>query len=70
MVVEEERIEAATRNSVREKGKSKTAPSTWLGGAVKGSLLLCYTGPLAEKWKSEISGKQHRPKPIPWERNS
>ena len=25
---------------------------------------------LAEKRKSEISGKRHRPKPVPWERNS
>ena len=29
-----------------------------------------YAGPLAEKRKSEISGKRHRPKPIPWEKNS
>ena len=25
----------------------------------------CYAGPLAEKRKSPISGKRHRPKPIP-----
>ena len=36
----------------------------WLGRAQRGSLWLCYAGPLAEKQKSEISGKRHRLKPI------
>ena len=36
----------------------------------RGSLWLCYAGPLDEKRKSEISGRQRRPKPIPWEENS
>ena len=56
----------------RERKESKQTngtpqDSTWLGGAQRGSLWLCYAGPLAEKRKSEISGKRHRPKPIPWE---
>ena len=45
---------------------SKTPPGTWHGGAQRGSLWLCYADPLAEKRKSGISGKRHRPKPIPW----
>ena len=49
---------------------SETPQGTWLGGAQKGSLWLCYAGPLADKRKSGISGKRHRPKPIPWEKNS
>ena len=32
----------------------------WLGGAWKGSLWICYTGPLAGRWKSGISGNQQR----------
>ena len=40
------------------------------GSADLRELWLCYAGPLAEKRKSEISGRRHRPKPIPWERNS
>ena len=38
---------------------------TWLGGARKGSLLLCYAGPLAEKQKSGISGNRRKSKPFP-----
>ena len=72
--MDEERLEAAARNSAGEKGEgrrtSETLPSTWLGGAQRGSFRLCYSGPLAEKRKSEISGKRHRPKPIPWEKDS
>ena len=49
---------------------SETPQDTWLGGAQRGSLWLCYAGPLAEKRKSGISGKRHRPKSSPWERNS
>ena len=73
MAVDEERMEAAARNSAGEKGEQKTSEtpqSTWLGGAQRGSLWLYYAGPLAEKRKSEIAGKRHRPKPIPWEKNS
>ena len=36
----------------------------------KATLWLCYAGPLAEKQKSEVSGKRHRPKSTPWEKNS
>ena len=71
--MDEERLEAAARYSASEKESkrsSETPPSTWLGGAQRGSLWLCYTEPLAEKGKSGISGKRHRPKPIPWEKNS
>ena len=67
VAVDEERLEAAARNSaVRKESKrtSETLPSMWLGGAHRGSLWLCYAGPLAEKRKSEISGKWHRLKPI------
>ena len=65
-------MEAATRNSARKENKktSETPPSTWLGGAQRGSLWLCYAGPLAEKRKSETSGKRNKPKPIPWKKNS
>ena len=45
---------------------NETPQRTWLSGAQKGSLWLCYAGPLAEKRKSEISGKRHKPKPISW----
>ena len=51
----------------RGKRTNETPQGTWLSGAQRGSLWLCYAGPLAEKWKSGISGKRHRPKPIPWE---
>ena len=46
---------------------SDTPEGTWLGGAQRESLWLCFVGPLAEKRKSGISGKRHRPKPIPKE---
>ena len=49
---------------------SETPQGTWLGGVQKGSLWLCYTGPLAEKRKSGILDKRRRPNPIPWEKNS
>ena len=49
---------------------SETLQGTWIGGAQKGSLWLCYAGSLGEKRKSRISGKRHRLKPIPWEKNS
>ena len=49
---------------------SETPLGTWLGGAQRGSLWLCYAGPLAEKRKSGIAGKQHRLKPIPCKKNS
>ena len=57
---------------VRKESKrtSETPQSMWLGRAQRGSLWLCYTEPLAEKQKSEITGKQHRSKPIPWEKGS
>ena len=42
---------------------SKTPQGRWLGGAQRGSLWLRYAEPLAEKRKSGISGKRHRPKP-------
>ena len=73
MAVDEKRLEAAARGSVGEKGEQKASETplgTWLAGAQKGSLWLCYAGSLAEKRKSEISGKRHRPKPISWEKNS
>ena len=52
------------------KRTSETLQGTWYGGAQRGSLWLFYAEPLAEKRKSEISSKRHRPKPIPWEKNS
>ena len=52
------------------KRTSETPSGTWLGGAQRGSLWLCYAESLAEKRKSGVSDKRHRPKPIPWERNS
>ena len=64
VAVEGERLEAAAQSSVGRKESrrtSETPPGTWLNGAQKGSLWLCYTGSLAEKWKSEISDKRHRP---------
>ena len=36
---------------------SETSRGTWHCGAQRGSLWLCYAGPLAEKRKSGISGK-------------
>ena len=58
MAVDEEKLEAAARNSagrIESKRTSETPQGTWLGGAQRGSLWLCYAGPLAEKQKSEIS---------------
>ena len=60
-------IQQARKESKRT---SKTPPSMWLGGTQRGNLWLCCAEPLAETRKSKISGKQHRPKPIPWEKNS
>ena len=42
------------------KRTSETLQGTWL----------CYAGLWAEKQKSGIAGKRHRPKPIPWEKNN
>ena len=57
MAVDEERLEAAARNSAEEREESKRTSGTprgmWLGGAQRSSLWLCYAGPLAgktEKW--------------------
>ena len=47
---------------------SETPPGMWHDKAQRGRL--CYTGSLAERRKSEISGKRPRPKLIPWEKNS
>ena len=58
------------RERKESKRTSEIPQGTWLGGAQRGSLWLCYAGPLAEERKSEISGKRHRPKPIPMEKNS
>ena len=51
------------------KRASETLQGMWHGEAQRGSLWLCYARPLAEKWKSEIAGKRHRPKLIPWEKD-
>ena len=58
------------RERKESKRTSETPQGTWFGGAQRGSLWLCYAGPLAEKRKSWISGKRHKPKPITWEKNS
>ena len=50
------------------KRTSETLQVTWVGEAQRDSLCLCYAGLLAEKRKSAISGKRHRPKPISWEK--
>ena len=52
MAVDEERLEAAARNSARV-----DSTGTWLGGAQKDNL---WKWPLAEKRKSGISGKRDR----------
>ena len=74
--MDEEGLEAAARSLVeeqrtrekeqREKSKrtSETSQGTWLGGAQRGSLWLCYAGPLVEERKSGIAGKRRRPRPI------
>ena len=54
------------RERKESKRSSETPQGTWLGGAQRGNLWLCYARSLVEKWKSEISGKRHRPKPTPW----
>ena len=66
-------MEAAARNSAGEKGEQKDEWDSTEHVAWRSSvrhLWLCYAVPLAEKQKSEISGKRHRPKPIPCEKNS
>ena len=71
--MDEERFVAAARNVAGEKANKKmneTPQGTWLGGARKGSLWLCYAGSLAGRQKSGISGSRWRPKPTAWERNS
>ena len=74
VAMEWERLEAVAISSVGEREESKrtseSLQGTWHGRAQRGSLWLCYEESLVEKWKSGISGKQHRPKPIPWEKNS
>ena len=73
MAVDEERLEAAARNSTGKrvsKRTSETAQGTWLGGAQKGSLWALLRGSLAERLKSGISGNRRKSKPIPWEKNS
>ena len=40
---------------------SETSQGMWFGRVQKGSLWLCYAGHLAEKRKSGISCKRHRP---------
>ena len=73
MAVDEERLEAAAKNSVEKKeskGTNDTFPGTWHGGAERGSIWICYAGSLAEKRKTEILDKWRRPTPIPWEKNS
>ena len=73
MAVDEERLEAAARNLAEEKRSKRTSETpqgTWLGGARKGSLWLCYAGSLAERQKSGISGNRRKPKSTPRERNS
>ena len=67
MTVNEERLKAAARNSAvkrESKRTSETPQETWHGGAQKGSLWLCYAGPLAGKQKSRIIGNRRRTKPI------
>ena len=67
--MEEERLEAAARKSTRErereesKRKSETPQGTWLDGAQRGSLWLCYAGQKQkELWlrnrkvRSQVSG--------------
>ena len=54
----------------KSKRTSEASPGLWLGGAQRGSLWLCYAGSLAERRKSEITGRRHRPKPTAWEKSS
>ena len=71
--MDQERLVAAARNSAAERGSQRTSETpreTWLGGAWKGSLWLCFAGPLPRRHKSGISGNRQRPKPTPRERNS
>ena len=66
-------VEAAAKNSAGEKGAKGQVTHLRARGSAElksGSLWLCYAEPLAEKWKSGIAGKRHRPKPTPWEKNS
>ena len=63
-------LKEVQRGRKESKTTSETPQGTWLGIAQRCSLWLCFAESLAEKRKSEISGKRHRPKPIPWEKNS
>ena len=45
----------------------ETSQGTWLGGARKDSLWLCYARSLAGRQKSVLSGNWRRPKPTPYE---
>ena len=63
--MDEKRFVVAARNSAGEKGSKKTNATlqdTWLDGAQKSSLWLCYAGPLAGRQTSRISGNWCRPK--------
>ena len=61
--MEEEKSEAAAKNSAgrrESKRTSETPQGTWLGGTRKGSLWLCYAGPLAKRQKkvgSQVIGE-------------
>ena len=62
------RFAAAATNTAgrRESRKRNEIPQdTWVGGAQKGSLWLCYVRPLAGKQKSGMSGSWRRLKPTP-----
>ena len=56
-----QKIQRKRRDSRRT---SQTPQGTWLSGARKDSLWLCYAGSLAGRQKRGISSKRQRPKPI------
>ena len=64
-MVDEESLEAATKNSAREKEEQKGEWDSSGLVARKGSLWLCYAGPLAGRQKNGILGNWQRPKPTP-----
>ena len=64
MAVEEKKLEAAARSSVREKGEQKDE-RLLLACSMAELRKVTSAGFLAEKRKSEISGKWRRPKQIP-----
>ena len=63
-------LQEIQRRKRESRRTSETPQGTWLGGARKGSLWLCYAGPLIGRQKSGISGKRRGPKLTPWVRNS